>query len=551
MSICSFRKMFSCCLFFFMGQAVFIVCMENKSISNKIEYEHETLSSWTNACFQKCPDLFENNKSPLNANDFKKCLKKYTEKMKLDEDFNNKDCWVDGQDPNSDYYEDESKNSHPYVMKKETNEEVKVFIMGDIHGGIQSLLRCLWRLVILGYLDNNFNIVNKKKLYMVFLGDYMGRGSFELEVLYTLCRLKLANWNNVFILTGNHEETFCFVDFKHLQDFKKEDSSEIETFGNYLYKYFPFALFFNKFQLSHGGIGHESEGDTLKKPPSPYDTVKLFSNTNFKFQKIALPLHNSLRIQGFSHNDFDGVDDIFLYNAPRGFGFINGYKPSMEYFEKQSIKGIIRGHQHFPPGIKVINEKGKTCLNYLDYPAKNLSWNDSMENIVNLFPTEKAWKFNIQNQCYKIFTITNVSSMPNNNNMDHDFFCILNPSKEELEIFGEFVEKEAYRKNKFVAIDFFNEKNDPFIEERGKQNNQVKILTSKYLENGDEAGVSTALVTKADQNTEERIKSEKDPRSDVGQPQIIKQRFTLSDVIKKLCDKLNSLKKALFVKVLR
>ena len=41
-----------------------------------------------------------------------------------------------------------------------------------------------------------------KKFYMVFLGDYLDRGHYGMEVVYTLLRLKFENWDRVFLLKG-------------------------------------------------------------------------------------------------------------------------------------------------------------------------------------------------------------------------------------------------------------------------------------------------------------------------------------------------------------
>ena len=41
---------------------------------------------------------------------------------------------------------------------------------------------------------------------MVFLGDYTDRGSYGVEVMYVLMRLKVENPDQVWMARGNHED---------------------------------------------------------------------------------------------------------------------------------------------------------------------------------------------------------------------------------------------------------------------------------------------------------------------------------------------------------
>jgi len=74
---------------------------------------------------------------------------------------------------------------------------VKVF--GDIHGQYQDLMRFfdLW-----GTPDENGDIESYDYL---FLGDYVDRGNFSIEVLLLLICMKLARPKQVIMLRGNHE----------------------------------------------------------------------------------------------------------------------------------------------------------------------------------------------------------------------------------------------------------------------------------------------------------------------------------------------------------
>jgi hypothetical protein len=92
----------------------------------------------------------------------------------------------------------------PFIQQLIVNPKSRVYIQGDIHGSVHSLLRNLERARAGGYLNEDFKLA--ENVYMVFLGDYGDRGRYSAEVFYTLFRLKAANPDAVILLRGNHEE---------------------------------------------------------------------------------------------------------------------------------------------------------------------------------------------------------------------------------------------------------------------------------------------------------------------------------------------------------
>lgn len=78
-------------------------------------------------------------------------------------------------------------------------------IVGDIHGDLESLYKILDEI--------NFEIfLANKNNKMIFLGDYIDRGSNSIAVLYTICMLKQTYPDSVILMRGNHEasEEFPF-----------------------------------------------------------------------------------------------------------------------------------------------------------------------------------------------------------------------------------------------------------------------------------------------------------------------------------------------------
>lgn len=94
----------------------------------------------------------------------------------------------------------------PYVQKVLVLPESEVACWGDLHGSAHSLVRCLEYLCELGYLQDDFSIASDHpNFYFMFLGDYVDRGCYGIEVLYLLMKLKIANPDRVLIVRGNHE----------------------------------------------------------------------------------------------------------------------------------------------------------------------------------------------------------------------------------------------------------------------------------------------------------------------------------------------------------
>lgn len=85
-----------------------------------------------------------------------------------------------------------------------------VYVMGDLHGNFQDIIsfeRCFWSLS-----------PHLCPGALLFLGDYVDRGHFSLEVaMYLLCN-KVLSPNKVILLRGNHEirdiqRMFTFVTY--------------------------------------------------------------------------------------------------------------------------------------------------------------------------------------------------------------------------------------------------------------------------------------------------------------------------------------------------
>lgn len=68
-----------------------------------------------------------------------------------------------------------------------------VAVIGDIHGQFFDMVTL-------------FEVISKYgSTQYLFLGDYVDRGQYSLEVIVVLMALKLAHPKSVYLLRGNHE----------------------------------------------------------------------------------------------------------------------------------------------------------------------------------------------------------------------------------------------------------------------------------------------------------------------------------------------------------
>ncbi|GEM_PF-5632386 len=180
-----------------------------------------TLTDWSNRCFKELVEHSVRGKKSstfLAAEEFQQCVASFIEQSK-NRLSDSADLWLgDKREPaglydiNVPFYQpvDEKayitqNKKHAFVQKLVVPSQSKVCFIGDLHGSVHSLLRNVWRLVALGWIGDDFKLVNRD-CYMIFNGDFVDRGAYGVECVYTLLRLKLANWDRVFLLRGNHED---------------------------------------------------------------------------------------------------------------------------------------------------------------------------------------------------------------------------------------------------------------------------------------------------------------------------------------------------------
>lgn len=93
----------------------------------------------------------------------------------------------------------------------------RLAIVGDLHGDTPTLLS------VLGLMESE-KFLSSPRNKLVFLGDYVDRGSDSVGVLHRVCRLKCSYPDSVVLMRGNHEAPAEFPFSSHDLPYRMEDS---------------------------------------------------------------------------------------------------------------------------------------------------------------------------------------------------------------------------------------------------------------------------------------------------------------------------------------
>lgn len=216
-----------------------------------------------------------------------------------------------------------------------------ITVVGDIHGSIYDLLRIL----------QSFGMPNLRSY--LFLGDYVDRGAYSVEVMTLLMALLIKYPDDVFLLRGNHEfrhinQAYGFY-MEILQTY--QDATIWDQFNN-MFAYLPLAAIINnQIFCVHGGL-------------SP-----LLTSTNV-IDHLKLPIHNyenNTLIADLVWSDPHEERTGFTPNS-RGSGRSFGRDVLLTFLADTGFKFLVRAHQCVPEGYAIFHQSlGLTlfsCSNY-------------------------------------------------------------------------------------------------------------------------------------------------------------------------------------------
>lgn len=197
--------------------------------------------------------------------------------------------------------------------------------IGDLHGDFISLITAL---------NSTWNWVRNNEGALVFLGDYVDRGDYQLETLATVLLLKVEYPDNVVVLRGNHEPPEWLIPYPHdyphqLRLTFREKAGELYKLSLKLFDSLPLVfLAKNKLIALHGG------------PPR---RVLQHVDFNQVFEVgREIPTEDLLEDVLWS----DPVEqDIDYMLSPRGAGILFGTKITQRTLNITQVKFLVRGHE--------------------------------------------------------------------------------------------------------------------------------------------------------------------------------------------------------------
>ena len=218
----------------------------------------------------------------------------------------------------------------PNVVEVKAVRGDKVFVFGDVHGNPS----------FVGQLDSFVASVlaGKPNGKVLFLGDYVDRGAFGVEVMLLLMLLKIRAPNNVFLIRGNHECEDISTDYgfraECRQKFEYENGETVFRSFTQMFSKLPLGILLEiegkKFFCVHGGIS------------SAYPTLESIN----KADRYRLSAQDN-SLGSIHHMLWNDPEKIELYspNYDRGVGEIFGEKATRIFLDVNGITAMIRAHQ--------------------------------------------------------------------------------------------------------------------------------------------------------------------------------------------------------------
>lgn len=237
-----------------------------------------------------------------------------------------------------------------YFQKLVIAPDDNVIFFGDRHGDISSLMLSLKRLQQEGLLEKDTFRLKDDHTYLVFLGDFVDRGFYGAEVLYTVMRLKCANPNRVFIARGNHES----ADVTAKMGFMYEIVSKFNdaTYRRYhqiahFFKLLPAAIFIECagkiLQVCHGGIHLAYDDATFFKTPSDvmYEQTNYTENNGCMWSDFVVSKDEA----GVIGNGDRGGKDACCASYAMTQDYLSQMNLQLADVGKEMV-GFVRAHQH-------------------------------------------------------------------------------------------------------------------------------------------------------------------------------------------------------------
>jgi diadenosine tetraphosphatase ApaH/serine/threonine PP2A family protein phosphatase len=210
--------------------------------------------------------------------------------------------------------------------------------VGDIHGNVDDLLRIFSRQ---GY---------PPAANYVFLGDYIDRGDYSIEVMLILYSLKVLFPQNIYLLRGNHESSQISAYYGFKSDCLKFLSGS--TYRKFLksFRHLPYAAVLNDSTFCvHGGLSpHLTKLNQIADLPKPSESSDSLLGNDLVWS-----------------DPLDSADDF----APsdRGVGFLFNDSVLNRFLDTNGLETMIRSHEMCENGSRAPLARCVTIFSNTDY----------------------------------------------------------------------------------------------------------------------------------------------------------------------------------------
>jgi serine/threonine-protein phosphatase 2B catalytic subunit len=219
------------------------------------------------------------------------------------------------------------------MLKKEPNLlrfNEPTTIIGDVHGQFYDL-------------NNLIERFNLEKDVLLFLGDYVDRGYFSVEVYLYLLLLKCFFPRNIFLLRGNHESATLTKYFTFREECVHKYNPTVYKECVRSFRCLPLAaIVLDKIYCVHGGISPFMNSledinsiDRFREPPS----WGLFCDILWSDPH---PLYDI----------YDGPEE-FVANQIRRFSYYYTHTGVSNFLEQNNLLCMVRGHEVQSEGYRL------------------------------------------------------------------------------------------------------------------------------------------------------------------------------------------------------
>ncbi|RNA29186.1 serine threonine- phosphatase 5 [Brachionus plicatilis] len=232
----------------------------------------------------------------------------------------------------------ETLKKTPTLVEIDVASNKKFTICGDIHGQFYDLLNIF-----------KINGIPGEQNGYLFNGDFVDRGSFSVEVIFTLFGLKLVYPDCFFLARGNHESLNMNQMYGFEGEVKSKYSPQMFNIFTEIFNLLPLCHLINsKVLVMHGG---------------------LFSKDDVTLQDIRSVNRNRQPPEEGLMCDLMWSDPQYTdgrSSSKRGVGIQFGPDITKKFLEKNSLDYIIRSHEVKQEGYEIMHD-GK-CITVFSAP---------------------------------------------------------------------------------------------------------------------------------------------------------------------------------------